>query len=93
MDQSFPGAGDERATRLYTLRMHAEPDRKRLLARYRATVEALERVQFHDLAGMTDEEAWRRIQLLSTPGPVWRDRPEWSGLVEMQRLFHRRKQS
>ena len=73
--------------------MHAEPDKDQLRARYRATVEALERVQLRELAGMTDEEAWRRIQLLSTPGPVWRERPHWSGLVEMQRLFHRRKQS
>ena len=38
---------------------------------------------------MTDEEAWRRMQLLTAAGPVWRERPEWSGLVEQQAIFRR----
>ena len=71
--------------------MHPASEKKQWQARYRATVEALERIRARELAAMTDEEAWRRIQLLSVPGPAWRERSDWSGLVEMQRLFHRRK--
>jgi hypothetical protein len=58
-------------------------------AAYRATVEALERIRARELHAMTDEEALRRIKsLCSFEGP-WRERRDWSGLVEQQAIFLR----
>ena len=56
-------------------------------AQYFATSEALEIVRAHELAAMTDERAAQIIQSL---GAVegWRERPDWSGLVEQQAIFH-----
>jgi hypothetical protein len=71
--------------------MHPPSDKQRWLAEYRATSEVLERIRAQDLASMTDEEAYRRIMSLSVIGPAWRERPDWSGLVEQQAIFHRRK--
>ena len=58
--------------------------------RYFTTSEALERVQAEELRAMTDEEALRKIKSLRLFQPAWRERPDWSGLVEQQALFHRR---
>jgi len=54
---------------------------------YRATSEALEIVRVQELAAMTEERAREIIRSL---GAVegWRERPDWSGLVEQQALFH-----
>jgi len=82
---------DFRTARRYTAGMDSVPDKEQWQAKYRAAVEALERIRARELAAMTDEEAWRRIQSLSIPGPAWRERPDWSGLVEQQALFYRRK--
>jgi hypothetical protein len=68
-------------------------DKSRWLANFRATTEILERIRARELAAMTDEEALRRMMSLSVPGTPWRERPDWSGLVEQQALFHRRKSS
>jgi hypothetical protein len=38
---------------------------------------------------MTDAEALRRIMLLGTCQPSWRERPDGSGLVEQQAIFRR----
>jgi len=54
---------------------------------YKATTEALEAMRARELMNMTEEEAQRQIDLLCAEDPVWRERPDWSGLVEMQRLF------
>jgi hypothetical protein len=62
-----------------------------LRAWYRGRSNALERVRARELAAMTDEEALRQILSLSVPGIPWRERPDWSGLVEQQAIFHRRK--
>lgn len=67
------------------------PDKQQWLARYRETAESLERIRARELAEMTDEEALRRIMSLSVVGTPWRERPDWSGLVEQQDIFHRRK--
>lgn len=40
---------------------------------------------------MTEDEALRRIKALVVAEPPWRERPDWSGLVEQQALFHRRR--
>jgi hypothetical protein len=66
-------------------------DKKQWQAQYRATVEALETIRARELANMTEEQALRQINSLSTAEPPWRERPDWSGLVEQQALFHRRK--
>jgi hypothetical protein len=66
-------------------------EKERWRARYRATTEALERLRVRELAAMTEEEALRKIASLCTCEPPWRERPDWSGLVEQQALFHGRR--
>ncbi len=58
----------------------------------RARWEAVETVKARELASMTEERAQEIIQSL---GAVegWRERPDWSGLVEQQALFHRDRRS
>jgi hypothetical protein len=55
---------------------------------YRATSEALEIIRAQELAAMTDERARQIIQSLGAV-EAWRERPDWSGLVEQQAIFHR----
>ena len=57
-------------------------------AEYRARWEAVETFKAQELAAMTEERAGQIIQTL---GAVegWRERPDWSGLVEQQALFHK----
>jgi hypothetical protein len=69
------------------------PNNKALVAKYLQSMKFLERVKAQELAGMTDEEAWRQIQLLNAAEEPWRDRPDWSGLIEQQAIFHRRKKA
>jgi len=59
-------------------------------AEYQARWEAVEAFKAQELANMTDERARQIIQWL---GAVegWRDRPDWSGLVEQQAIFPRRR--
>ena len=66
-------------------------DKAQWLAGYRATVEAMERISARELAQMTDEEALRRLASLTVCEPPWRERPDWSGLIEQQAIFHRRR--
>jgi hypothetical protein len=66
-------------------------DKEQWRIAYRATSEALERIRTQELAAMTDEQALRQIESLCVSEPPWRERPDWSGLVEQQALFHRRK--
>ena len=75
----------------YNTWMFPVRDKTRWLAAYRATSEALERIAARELAGMTNEEALRRIASLTVIGAPWRERPGWSGLVEQQAIFHRRR--
>lgn len=70
--------------------MQTSPDKQQWQSAYRDTVEALERIRAEELAAMTDEDALRCIESLSTIEP-WRDQPHWSGLVDQQALFQRRK--
>ena len=73
--------------------MDPSEEKKKRLEAYLRTVEALERVQFQELSRMTEEEARRKINSLGVVGKPWRERPDWSGLVEQQALFHRKKKS
>jgi hypothetical protein len=73
--------------------MDAIADKNAWRARYRETSEALARIWTADLAAMTDQEALRRIEALVTADTPWRERPDWSGLVEQQALFHRRRRA
>ena len=66
-------------------------DKEKWQAQYRATVEAIERVRAQELASMTDERALQIIKSLNVVGTPWRQRPDWSGLVEQQAIFHRKK--
>jgi hypothetical protein len=57
-------------------------------AEYHARWEAVEIVKAQELAAMTEQRAWQIIQML---GAVegWRERPDWSGLVEQQAIFQK----
>ena len=57
-------------------------------ADYYARWEAVEVFKAHELAAMTEERARQIIQML---GAVegWRERPDWSGLVEQQAIFQK----
>ncbi|HNQ91111.1 MAG TPA: hypothetical protein PKM73_21055 [Verrucomicrobiota bacterium] len=57
-------------------------------AEYHARWEAVETFKAQELAAMTEERAWQIIQRLGTV-EGWRERPDWSGLVEQQALFHK----
>jgi hypothetical protein len=56
---------------------------------YRDTTEALERIRARALHAMTEEEALRIIESLRVCETPWRERPDWSGLVEQQAIFAR----
>ena len=64
--------------------------KEKFQAEYRARWEAVEIFKAHELAAMTEERARQIIQSL---GAVegWRERPDWSGLVEQQAIFHKRR--
>ncbi len=61
--------------------------KEKLRAEYRVRWEAVEIVRAQELAAMTEERA---RQIIWSLGAVegWRDRPDWSGLVEQQAIFH-----
>ena len=70
--------------------MDLRVDRAQWLKNYRETSEILETIRARELAAMTDQDAWRRIQSLVVAERPWRQRPDWSGLVQQQALFSRR---
>jgi hypothetical protein len=53
---------------------------------------AVETFQAQELAAMTDERAREKIHAL---GAVegWRERPDWSGLIEQQAIFKRARRA
>ena len=61
---------------------------ERLAAEYHARWEAVETAKAQELAALTEERAREMILSLSAV-EGWRERPDWSGLVEQQRLFQR----
>lgn len=67
--------------------MSSEPlELKEQRAAYHARWEAVETFKAHELAAMTDERAREIIQRLGA-AEGWRERPNWSGLVEQQAIF------
>jgi len=70
--------------------MDSEPlkSQEKLAAEYHARWEAVETVKAQELAALTDERA---LQMILSLGAVdaWRERPDWSGLVEQQAIFQR----
>lgn len=68
-------------------------DKEQWRKQYRETTELLETIRTRELQAMTDEEAWHVIQSLNSFEPPWAERTDWSGLVEQQALFHRKKKS
>lgn len=62
---------------------------ERSLAALRDRWAAVEAVRARELAELTAERAREMILSLGAVA-VWRERPDWSGLVDQQRLFHRR---
>jgi hypothetical protein len=60
----------------------------RLRAEYHLRWEAVETFKAQELAAMTDERARQIIQSLGAVDG-WRERRDWSGLVEQQAIFHR----
>jgi hypothetical protein len=66
-------------------------DKEQWRKQYRETVELLETIRMREIKALTDERAWEIIQSLACFGEPWRERPDWSGLVEQQAVFRRRK--
>ena len=61
-------------------------------AEYQSRWEAVETVKAHELAAMTEEQA---LQIIQSLGAVegWREREDWSGLVEQQAIFLKGRQA
>lgn len=79
-------------TAVYDTCMSSDPLqlKEKARAEYHARWEAVETFKAQELAAMTEERAREIIQQL---GAVegWRERPDWSGLVEQQAIFHKRR--
>jgi hypothetical protein len=60
-------------------------------AEYRTRWEAVETARAQELAAMTEERAREIIQSLGAV-EAWRERADWSGLVEQQAIFKRGRQ-
>lgn len=56
---------------------------------YQETAEALEAFRAQEIAGLTEERAAFVIRSLGAM-EHWRERPDWSGLVEQQAIFHQK---
>jgi hypothetical protein len=82
--------GDFGVESRHIVSMSSEPLtlQEKLAAEYHARWEAVETVKAQELAALTDERALEIILSLSAV-EGWRDRPDWSGLVEQQAIFQR----
>jgi hypothetical protein len=69
--------------------MSSQPaELKEARAAYFARWEAVEAAKAQELAAMTEERARQSIQGLGA-AEGWRERPDWSGLVEQQAIFRK----
>jgi hypothetical protein len=69
--------------------MSSDPlELKEQRAAYHARWEAVDTFKAHELAAMTDERVREIMRWLGAP-EGWRERPDWSGLVEQQAIFHK----
>jgi hypothetical protein len=66
--------------------------KEKFQAEYCARWEAVEIAHARELAALTEERA---RQIIESLGAVeeWRERPDWSGLVEQQAIFLRGRKS
>ena len=82
--------GDFGVESRHIVSMSSEPLKlqEKQAAEYHARWEAVETVKAQELAALTDERA---LEIILSLGAVeaWRDRPDWSGLVEQQAIFQR----
>gem|GEM_PF-2973531 len=76
---------------IYNCGMDGTFDKAQWQKKYRETSRMLEIIRDQELRALTDADVWRQIQTLKVPGTPWRERPDWSGLVEQQALFNRRR--
>jgi hypothetical protein len=60
--------------------------KEKFQAEYHARWEAVEIFKAHELAAMTEERARQIIESLGAM-EGWRERSDWSGLVEQQAIF------
>ena len=74
----------------YALCMSSDPLElnEKFQGEYRARWEAVEIFKAHELAAMTEERAMEIIQSLGAVAG-WRERPDWSGLVEQQAILQK----
>lgn len=74
----------------YTLCMSLDPLelKEKFQAEYHGRWEAVATFHAQELAAMTEERARQIIQSLGAV-EAWRERPDWSGLVEQQAIFHK----
>ena len=61
-------------------------------AAYYVRWEAVEAVKAQELAALTDERAGQIIRSLAAH-ELWRERLDWSGLVDQQALLHSKRES
>ena len=66
--------------------------KEKFQAEYCARWEAVEIAHARELAALTEERARQIIQSLGAV-EEWRERPDWSGLVEQQAIFLRGRKS
>ena len=59
------------------------------MEQWRYTSEVLEEVRRHELANLSDEQAWRDTEALLTLPKPWRDPNRVCGLIEQQAWFAR----
>jgi hypothetical protein len=78
----------------YTLAVSSDPIELKEAARaaYHARWEAMETFKAQELAALTEDRAWEIIQRLGA-AESWRERPDWSGLVEQQAIFQQTRSS
>lgn len=83
-------SGDFGMASRHIVSMSPEPLKlqEKLAAEYHARWEAVETAKAQELAAMTDERA---LEIIRSLGAVegWRERPDWSGLVQQQAIFQR----
>ena len=72
--------------------METIEDKKLRMAGHLEAMELVECIRARALKALSDEDAYRIIQSLNAFEEPRRERPDWSGLVEQQAIFHRRKQ-
>jgi hypothetical protein len=62
--------------------------KEKLKEEYHARWEAVETFKARELAAMTEERGLEIIQMLAA-AEGWRERSDWSGLVEQQAIFRK----